>query len=144
MYFMISRQTLYWHVLLIFYAYVAPPAPTVGCSLTASPGAIGISVQWSPSFTSLNSVARYRVSVPPELSSCSGGVSSSEDYSCSGLVLGTIYTFTVSAITDCGGTELEGERDTFSVQPQGIMVLSSGQLFSDTCIPSHPDKTLLN
>ena len=45
------------------------------------------------------------MSVNPDPSSCSNDqVSPSEDYSCSGLVLGTHYTFTVSAI-NCGNQE---------------------------------------
>ena len=66
-----------------------------------------VSLQWSPSFTSQYDVERYRVSVNPDPSSCSSDqVSPSEDYSCSGLVLGTRYTFTVSAI-NCGDQEGE-------------------------------------
>ena len=66
-----------------------------------------ISFQWSPSFTSQYNVERYHVSVNPDPSSCSSDqVSPSEDYSCSGLVLGTRYTFTVSAI-NCGDQEGE-------------------------------------
>ncbi len=98
-------------------------SPTVNCSLTASAssGAVDVSIQWSPSFTSQHAVERYRVSVSPDPSSCSSDqVSPSEGYSCSGLVLGTPYTFTVSAITDCGGEDQEGERDSFTVLPQGI------------------------
>ena len=53
------------------------------------------------------------MSVNPDPSSCSSDqVSPSEDYSCSGLVLGTHYTFTVSAI-NCG--DQEGERESFTV-----------------------------
>ena len=53
------------------------------------------------------------MSVNPDPSSCSSDqVSPSEDYSCSGLVLGTRYTFTVSAI-NCG--DQEGERNDFDV-----------------------------
>ena len=78
-------------------------------------------IQWSNLFTSQHAVVRYRVSVSPDPSSCSSDqVSPSRDYSCSGLVPGTTYTFTVSAFIDCGGEGQEGERVTFTVQPQGI------------------------
>ncbi len=76
-----------------------------------------VSLQWSPSFTSQHAVERYRVVVTPDPSSCSSQqVSPSEDYTCSGLVLGTEYYFTVSAI-NCGNQEGTGE--TFTIQPQG-------------------------
>ena len=89
-----------------------PPPPPANCSLLPSPGGANISFQWSPSFTSQYAVERYRVSVNPDPSSCfSDQVSPSEDYSCSGLVLGTHYTFIVSAI-NCG--DQEGERSTIT------------------------------
>ena len=57
------------------------------------------------------------MSVNPDSSSCSSDqVSPSEDYSCSGLVLGTRYIFTVSAIY-CG--DQEGERNDFDVSIGG-------------------------
>ena len=88
-----------------------------------------VSLQWSPSFTSQYSVERYRVSVNPDPSSCSSDqVSPSEDYSCSGLVLGTRYTFTVSAI-NCG--DQEGERNTFDISLCG---LSFFIVYIRTCI----------
>ena len=80
----------------------SPPPPPADCSLLPSPGGAEISLQWSPSFTSQYAVERYRVSVNSDPSSCSSDqVSPSEDYNCSGLVLGIYYTFTVSAI-NCG------------------------------------------
>ena len=103
--------------------YLVTPSPTVGCSLTSSSGAVDVSIQWSPSFTSQHAVERYRVSMSPDPSSCSSDqVSPSEDHSCSGLVLETIYNFTVSAITDCGGEDQEGERASFTVLPQGDII----------------------
>ena len=97
----------------------SPPPPPADCSLLPSPGGAEISLQWSPSFTSQYAVERYRVSVNPDPSSCSSDqVSPSEDYNCSGLVLGTHYTFTVSAI-NCG--DQEGERDIITAVAQGIM-----------------------
>ena len=50
-------------------------------------------------FTSQYVVESYRVRVSPVPSSCSGEqvLSHNEDYSCSGLDLGTRYSFTVSA-----------------------------------------------
>ena len=96
-----------------------PPPPPANCSLLPSPGGAEISLQWSPSFTSQYGVERYHVSVNPDPSSCSSNqVSHSEDYSCSGLVLGARYTFTVSAIT-CG--DLEGVRNIITSLAQGIM-----------------------
>ena len=91
-----------------------PPSPSsISCSLLPSPGGAEVSLQWSPSFTSQYAVVRYRVSVNPDPSSCSSDqVSPSEDYSCSGLALGTLYTFTVSAI-NCG--DQEGEINVFTI-----------------------------
>ena len=96
-----------------------PPPPPANCSLLPSPGGAYISLQWSPSFTSQYAVERYRVSANPDTSSCSSDqVSPSEDYSCSGLVLGTHYTFTVSAI-NCGNQE--GERNIITAVAQGLV-----------------------
>ena len=90
-----------------------PPSPSsTSCSILPSPGGAEAFLQWSPSFTSQHAVERYRVSVAPDPSSCSSDqVSPNEDYSCSGLVLGTPYTFTISAI-NCGNQE--GNRMNFS------------------------------
>ena len=97
-----------------------PPPPPANCSLVpSSSGGAHISLQWSPSFTSQYAVERYHVSVNPDPSSCSSDqVSPSEDYSCSGLVLGTCYIFTVSAI-NCG--DQEGERSSITAVAQGIV-----------------------
>ena len=100
------------------------PPPPANCSLLPSPGGATISLQWSPSFSSQYAVERYRVSVNPNPSSCSSDqVSPSEDYSCSGLVLGTRYTFTVSAI-NCG--DQEGGRSTITAVTQGTLFGSMG------------------
>ncbi len=81
-----------------------------------------VSLQWSPSFTSQHAVERYSVVVTSGPSSFSSEqVSPSEKYTCSGLVLGTDYFFTVSAI-NCGNQE--GTRETFTVQPQGKLMLT--------------------
>ena len=67
------------------------------------------------------------MSVNPDPSSCSSDqVSPSEDYCCSGLVLGTRYTFTVSAI-NCG--DQEGERESFivNITMNGKHILTSIQ-----------------
>ena len=89
-----------------------PPMPE--CSLVISPRDITIFLD---SFTSGINVTNYRVVVSPTLS-CSSDqlVSPSGNYNCSGLVLGTNYSFTVSAI-NCGNQE--GPRDTFTILPQG-------------------------
>ena len=85
-----------------------PAQSSAICSLLPSAGGtVEISFQWSPSFTSQYNVERYHVSVNPDPSSCSSDqVSPSVDYSCSGLVLGTRYTFRISAI-NCGDQEGE-------------------------------------
>ena len=101
---------------MLFLATPTSPSST-SCSLLPSPGGAEVSLQWSPSFTSQHAVERYRVSVTPDPSSCSSDqVSPSEDYSCSGLVLGTPYTLTLSAI-NCG--DKEGDTNTFTIQLQG-------------------------
>ena len=100
----------------------SPTLPSsASCSLLPFIGGANVSLQWSPSFTSQYAVERYRVSVNPDPSSCSSDqISPSEDYSCSGLVLGTRYTFTVSAI-NCG--DQEGERDVFNAQVKGTYTI---------------------
>ncbi len=99
---------------------LAPPISTssIPCSLLLPPGdQIVFSLLWSPSFTSQHSVERYHVVVTPDPSSCSSQqVSPSENYTCSGLVLGTDYSFTVSAI-NCGNQD--GIREIITIQPQG-------------------------
>ncbi len=106
----------------ISFSVLSPP-PNVSCILLSSPGAAEVSLSWSPSFTSQHAVERYRVSVSPNPSSCScDQVSPSEDYSCSGLVPGQMYNFTVSAI-NCGGQE--GEDKTFFITLNGLNNYSS-------------------
>ncbi len=96
---------------------VSPSTFTTPCPILPSDGGPVVSLQWCPSFTSQHAVERYCVLVTPDPSSCSSQqVSPSENYTCSGLVLGTHYSFTVSAI-NCGNQE--GTRETFTVQPQG-------------------------
>ncbi len=104
--------------IVIIIIFIASPSTTSSpCSLLLPPGGPVVSLQWSPSFTSQHDVERYRVILTPDPSSCSSQqVSPSEDYTCPGLVLGTDYSFTVSAI-NCGNQE--GTRETFTVQPQG-------------------------
>ena len=98
---------------------VSPSTSTTPCFILFSDGGLVVSLQWSPSFTSQYAVERYRVVVTPDSSSCSSQqVSPSENYTSSGLVLGTDYTFTVSAI-NCG--DQEGTRETFTIQPQGVL-----------------------
>ena len=91
-----------------------PPSST-SCSLLSLRGP-GVSLQWNSSFNSQHAIEMYRVTVTPNLSTCSRDVTPSEDYSCPGLALGTQYTFIVSAI-NCG--DQEGMEYTFTVQPQG-------------------------
>ena len=99
-----------------------PDIPPPANHLLHSLGSSEISLRWSSSFTSQYAVERYRVSVNPDPSSCSSDqVSPSEDYSCSGLVLGTRYTFTVSAI-NCGDQEGERESFTINITIEGIGV----------------------
>ena len=89
------------------------------CSLLPSPGGAEVSLQWSPSFNSQHAVERYHVSVTSDPSSCSSDqVSPSKDYNCSGLVLGTPYNFTLSAI-NCG--DQEGNTDTLTVLLEGML-----------------------
>ena len=115
---LIICMVCYFKYMLLYIFSATPPSPSsTSCSLLPSPGGAEVSLQWSPSFTSQYAVERYHVSVNPDPSSCSSDqVSPSEDYSCSGLVLGTPYTFTLSAI-NCG--DQEGNTDTFTVTVQG-------------------------
>ena len=112
------------HHIPIFHIGVPASPSFLSRALLPSPGGANISLQWSPSFTSQYAVERYRVSVNPDPSSCSSDqVSPSEDYSCSGLVLGTRYTFTVSAI-NCG--DQEGEENRFNTFIEGIVEEENG------------------
>ena len=96
----------------LFLATPPSPSPT-SCSILPSPGGAEVFLQWSPSFTAQHAVERYRVSVTLDPSSCSSDqVSPNEDYSCSGLVVGTPYTFTFSAI-NCGNQE--GNRKNYTI-----------------------------
>ena len=106
------------HAIVPIFHIGVPASPSfLSRALLPSPGGANISLQWSPSFTSQYAVERYHVSVNPDPSSCSSDqVSPSEDYSCSGLVLGTRYTFTVSAI-NCG--DQEGEENRFNTFIEG-------------------------
>ncbi len=113
---------------------IATSSPTVGCSLSSSSGALDVSIQWSSTFTSQHAIERYRVSVSPDPSSCSSDqVSPSGDYSCSGLLPETNYAISVNAI-NCG--DQEGERETFTIVPQGIYFLFPWFLWSITCTSS--------
>ena len=95
---------------------ISPPPSFTSCSFLLSPRGPGVSLQWNSSFNSQHAIEMYRVTVTPNLSTCSRDVTPSENYSCPGLVLGTQYTFTVSAI-NCGNQE--GIGYNFTVQPQG-------------------------
>ena len=113
---------------------LVPPYPSFSSySLLPSPGdkaeaRAEVSLQWSTSFTSQYAVERYHVSVNPDPSSCSSDqVSPSEDYSCSGLVLGTHYTFTVSAF-NCG--DQEGERSVFNISLCGLFIIERTSLMT--------------
>ena len=104
---------MYIHVPLLG---ISPPPSSTFCSFFLSSGGPGVSLQWDSFFNSQHAIEMYRVTVTPNLSTCSGDVTLSEDYSCPGLALGTQCTFTVSAI-NCG--DQEGMEYTFTVQPQG-------------------------
>ncbi len=105
--------------------FVAPRSiSSTPCSLLLPPEGPVVFLQWSPSFTSQHAVEMYRVIVTPDPSSCSSQqVSPSEDYTCSGLVLGIDYSFTVSAI-NCGNQE--GIRENFTLRPRGIKINDNG------------------
>ena len=97
----------------------APPtSPPAFCSILLLPESAEVSFQWSSSFTSQHAVERYRVSVTPDPSSCSSDqVSPSEDYRCSGLVLGSpLYTIALSAI-NC--EDQEGDQENITITTKG-------------------------
>ena len=111
-YYLYSFSPLHY----MFPCCTAPPTrPFLECSLVISPGGV---IVFFGFFSSGNNVTNYRVVPSPTPSSCPSDqlVSPSEDYSCSGLVLGTNYSFNVGAI-NCGNQE--GPGSTIIVQPQG-------------------------
>ena len=100
--------------------FPAIPPPHMHCFLTSSSGGAVVSIQWSLSFTFQHDVERYRVSVTPDPSDCSSDqISPKDNYTCLALRPQTIYTFTISSITECGPEYHEGGRSSFIVQPQG-------------------------
>ena len=101
---------------------ISSPPSSTSCYLSLLPEGPGVSFQWNSSFNSQHAIEMYRVTVTPNLSTCSRDVTPSEDYSCPGLALGTQYTFTVSAI-NCG--DQEGMEYTFTVQPQSKFYTNS-------------------
>ena len=91
----------------------APPTrPLLECSLAISPG--GVIVSLDSLSRSGNNVTSYNVVASPTCPSERLGPG--EDYSCSGLMLGTRYSFNVSAI-NCENQE--GAESTIIVHPQG-------------------------
>lgn len=104
------------HTITFLIALPPPPFPMTALSSYSSYLMFSRSptfhLQWSTSFTSQHFVERYHVSVNPDPSSCSMQVNPNEDYNCSGLVLGTYYCFTISAI-NCGNQEGEKKRLKF-------------------------------
>ena len=116
MYTCILCQVCFSPLHCMFPYCTAPPTHLfLECSLVVSPGGVIVSLD---SFSSENNMTNYRVILSPTPSSCPSEqlVSPSEDYSCSGLVLGTNYSFNVSAI-NCGNQE--GPGSTIIVHPQG-------------------------
>lgn len=107
-----------------FYVPASPPSlfpSNAYCFLTKS----GVSLQWLLSFTRRHSVDYYHITVnadpsslpPSSLCPTDQSVSPSENYSCSGLALNTLYSFDISAV-NC--RDNEGTRYTFSVLPKGM------------------------
>ena len=100
----------------MFFLGISPSPSSTSCFFVFSPRDPGVSFQWNSSFNSRHVIEMYRVTVTPNLSTCSRDVDTSKNYSCPSLALGTQYTFTVTAI-NCG--DQEGMEYTFTVQPQG-------------------------
>ena len=85
-----------WNVSLVD----APPSPSsAACSVLSFSGVAGITIQWDDAFTMEHVVENYLVTVDPATSSCSNDQLSPNDrYSCTGLTVGTSYTFFIRAV----------------------------------------------
>ena len=103
--------------IFLFYFSVLPPPPFSSvCSIVFSTGGSNFSIQWVGS--SHNQVDIYQVEANTNLTGCSRDVMPGKNYSCSGLTLGTLYSFTVNA-TNC---ESQTSSATFTIQLQGKLI----------------------
>ena len=95
----------------------APPSPSgASCSVLSSTGEPSFVLELDPSFIMDYTVESYTVTVDPATSSCSNDqLSPNDGYSCTGLTVGTSYTFSISAV-NC--VDQIGATHTITVHPQ--------------------------
>ena len=95
----------------------APPSPSgASCSVLSSTGGLSVVLELDPSFIMDYAVESYTVTVDPATSSCSNDqLSPNNRYSCTGLTVGTSYTFSISAVNCVNQT---GATHTITVHPQ--------------------------
>ena len=106
-----------------------PPSPNASCSLTSSGENLDVTLQWSNSQYNVESL-KYNVTVTPDPSFCSSAqVLPNQDYTCSGLDLGTNYSIKASSNT-CG--DQQGERISFAVNQEVIGKPMDSILFLQT------------
>ena len=94
-----------------------PPSPSgASCSVLSSTGGPSVVLELDPSFIMDYAVESYTVTVDPATSSCSSDqLSPNDHYSCTGLTVGTSYTFSISAV-NC--VDQIGATHTITVHPQ--------------------------
>ena len=95
-----------------------PPSPSgASCSVLSSTGGPSVVLELDPSFIMDYAVESYTVTVDPATSSCSNDqlISPKDRYSCTGLTVGTNYTFSISAV-NC--VDQIGATHAINVHPQ--------------------------
>ena len=93
-----------------------PPSPS-GASCSVLSFTEGLVLELDPSFIMDYAVESYTVTVDPATSSCSNDdqLSPNDRYNCTGLTVGTSYTFSISAV-NC--VDQIGATHTITVHPQ--------------------------
>ena len=101
---------------MFLYSDAPPPPSCASCSVLSSTGGLSVFLELDPSFIMDHAVESYTITVDPATSSCSNDqLSPNDGYSCTGLTVGTSYTFSISAV-NC--VDQIGATHTITVHPQ--------------------------